>query len=47
MWSGDDVPLGHNEIIIEIGNKHLETIIAIWQSNFMSLESNDKKNWGI
>lgn len=46
MCSGDDVPLGHNEIIIETGNKHLETITAVWQGNFMSVESNDKKKSG-
>lgn len=34
-----------DKIWTEMKNKHLETLIAFWPNNFMSFESESKKNW--
>ena len=43
MWSVD-LLLVHHKISIEIQSIHIETFITIWQSNFMSVYTND---WNI
>lgn len=37
--------LAHDEISTQIEKKHLNNFIAIYQSNFMPVESDDKKGF--